>query len=68
MEKDLILKRETMSSLEIAELTGRRHADVIRDIRKLLGKELTNATLRWLITLMQKERKDLVTNSPRKAV
>lgn len=38
MEKDLILKKETMSSLEIAELTGRRHADVIRDIRKLLGQ------------------------------
>lgn len=38
MEKDLILKKETMSSLEIAELTGKRHADVIRDIRKLLGQ------------------------------
>lgn len=35
---DLVLKKETMSSLEIAELTGRRHADVIRDIRKLLGQ------------------------------
>lgn len=38
MEKDLILKKGKMSSLEIAELTGRRHADVIRDIRKLLGQ------------------------------
>lgn len=38
MKTNLILKKETMSSLEIAELTGKRHADVMRDIRTLLGK------------------------------
>ena len=27
----------TISSLEIAELTGKNHADVLRDIRKMLG-------------------------------
>ena len=36
MATDLILKKETMSSLEIAELTGKRHADVMRDVRNLL--------------------------------
>lgn len=36
MATDLILKKETMSSLEIAELTGKRHADIMRDVRNLL--------------------------------
>lgn len=27
------MMKETMSSLEIAKLTGKRHADVLRDIR-----------------------------------
>lgn len=33
---DLILSKQTMSSLEIAELTGKEHKNVIRDIRNLL--------------------------------
>lgn len=32
---DLILYKETMSSLEIAELTGKRHDAILRDIRNL---------------------------------
>lgn len=36
MATDLILQKETMSSLEIAELTGKRHADIMRDVRNLL--------------------------------
>ena len=31
-----IIKKETMTSLEIAEVTGKRHDSVLRDIRNLL--------------------------------
>lgn len=34
--KDLALIKETMSSVEIAEITGKEHYNVIRDIRTLL--------------------------------
>lgn len=36
--------KETMSSLEISELTGKRHAHILRDIRNLLeqGVDQTN--------------------------
>ena len=33
-----ITQSQTMSSLQIAELTGKRHAHVMRDIRSLLGQ------------------------------
>lgn len=33
---DTINAKEVMSSLEIAELTGKRHADVMRDIRNII--------------------------------
>ena len=36
----------TMSSLEIAELTGKRHADVMRDIRAMMDVLQQNADLR----------------------
>ncbi|MFW5611974.1 MAG: phage antirepressor KilAC domain-containing protein [Prevotella pectinovora] len=32
---DLIIKKETMTSLEIAEVTGRKHKDVMRSIREM---------------------------------
>lgn len=35
---DLILHKETMSSLEIAELTEKRHDAILRDIRNLLNQ------------------------------
>ena len=35
---DLLQVRETMSSLEIAELTGKRHDAILRDIRNLLSQ------------------------------
>ena len=41
--KDLVLNQVTMTSLEIAELTGKDHKNVIADIRKML-QELENLT------------------------
>lgn len=32
------ISKETMTSLEIAEITGKRHSDVMRDIRNLLAQ------------------------------
>lgn len=37
----------TMSSREIAELTGKRHADVMRDIRVMIDRLSASADLRW---------------------
>lgn len=36
--KDLSLNKETMSSIEVSELTGKRHDAILRDIRNLLGQ------------------------------
>ena len=34
----LIIKKETMNSLEIAEVTGKRHDSILRDIRNILSQ------------------------------
>lgn len=38
MKTEVVLSKGKMSSLEVAELTGKRHADVMRDIRNLLDQ------------------------------
>lgn len=38
MNGNEIIKKETMTSLEIAEVTGKQHAHVMRDIRTLIDK------------------------------
>ncbi len=35
METNIIKKQQTMTSLEIAELTGKQHNDVLKAIRKM---------------------------------
>lgn len=60
--EDLILSKQTMSSIEISELTGKEHKHVMRDIRVLLGQGVhqSNFGLMFRITKLGNgaERKD----------
>ena len=38
MNENEIIKKETMTSLEIAEVTGKRHDSVLRDIRNIISQ------------------------------
>ena len=38
MKELAVLKESTMTSREIAEITGKRHADVLRDIKDEIEK------------------------------
>jgi|AntDeeMinimDraft_5_1070356.scaffolds.fasta_scaffold03604_3 phage regulator Rha-like protein len=41
--------KPTMTSREIAELTGKRHGDVIRDIRSMIDEMEDDADLRHVV-------------------
>ena len=43
MANEIILSKETMSSIEVAELTGKKHAHVMRDIRTLLEQGVSES-------------------------
>lgn len=57
---DTINEKEVMSSLEIAELTGKRHADVMRDIRNII-EQLDNEAERnfALSSYLSEQNKEL---------
>lgn len=57
---DTINAKEVMSSLEIAELTGKRHADVMRDIRNIM-EQLDNEAERnfALSSYLSEQNKEL---------
>lgn len=63
---DLILYKETMSSLEIAELTGKRHDAILRDIRNLLNQGVNAHNFVEVEYTDKRVRKDLVMNLQRK--
>ncbi|MHB0781514.1 phage antirepressor KilAC domain-containing protein [Pseudomonas putida] len=54
-----IVHSPTMSSLEIAELTGKNHADVMRDIRKMLEKLGTEGQSKFAGSYVSEQNKVL---------
>lgn len=63
----LIHDTDRMSSLEIAELTGKRHDAILRDIRNLLKQGVNAHNFVEVGYTDKKEKNAPVSNSPRKA-
>ena len=51
---DELVEKDTMTSLEIAEVTGKKHAHVMRDIRGLLEQGVNQSKI-GLVTYMDKK-------------
>ena len=51
-ENEIVTNPKVMLSTEIAALTGKRHADVMRDIR-VIDEQMTSANLRWSIKVTE---------------
>lgn len=65
---NLIPNQKGMTSLEVAEVTGKQHAHVMRDIRNLLSQGHPNPILDWGHTQTLTVKKDLFSISPQKDV
>lgn len=63
-----LLSKETMSSLQIAEITGKRHDAILRDIRHLITQGVNAHNFVGVNIPIKKVEKDLATNLQRKAV
>lgn len=54
--EELELNKDGMTSLEVAEVTGKEHKNVVRDIRKLLTQGVQELNFEQsFITKMKKE-------------
>lgn len=70
MKTEVVLSKDKMSSLEVAELTGKRHADVMRDIRNLLDQGVHERNFAFMFRINKlgngAERKDPYYNLTKK--
>lgn len=48
-----LIKKETMTSLDIAEVTGMRHADVMRSIRNMEDAWQKSITTQFCVIIIQ---------------
>ena len=60
--KDLSLNKETMSSIEVSELTGKRHDAILRDIRNLLCQGVNAHNFVEVEYVDKREKQGLVSN------
>jgi phage regulator Rha-like protein len=51
MTNELSIKTVTMTSKEVANLTGKQHSNVLRDIRNMIAALSASAELCWHLLL-----------------
>lgn len=69
-ELSTIVDGERMTSLQIAEITGKPHADVMKAIRKMepAWSKINEGNFPWLNTKTRRVKQDLATLSTKKNV